>query len=346
MADNIRNTIYDDVMYREDVKNEFLSKYPEDTQRTYKRIFLKSYMLESMWGKDLCDFNQEEVEQLLTALSPLTIAASKANLSTVNSYINWCIPNYTSRQTNISPLEFLKSNKDFIKKFVDESIQLFISKQELDVISSQLINPQDSAIIQALFNGITVQQLQHMKKTDINDDNTVFLRDDDGEFIKDNDTGEISKLPVSEDCINHLQKAAESKFYHVKNGEPSENSKIDTVELAENDYVFRVSKTRNKSPLEPIAYHVISRRVKEISKFISNPYLTPKNIFKSGYVYEGYKLWVEAGKPNLENGKLPTEMYHTICRKFNFPKTNSGTYYTVSLRDYINISTFNELYEE
>jgi hypothetical protein len=97
-------------MYRPDVKEEFLSRFVDDSQTTYKRIFLKSYMYEKMLEKDLCDFTLPEIEQLLSALAPLTMAASRNNVNIINSYINWAIPNYTSRQTNVSPIETLKSN--------------------------------------------------------------------------------------------------------------------------------------------------------------------------------------------------------------------------------------------
>lgn len=354
-VENKRNTIYEGKMYREDVKSKFLSTYPNDTQMTYKRIFLKSYMLESMWDKDVCDFNQEELEQLLYSLSPLTIGASKANISTLNKYINWCIPNYTSRQTNISPLEFFKSDKEFIKKFVDDTVQLYISKQEVDDIcfpdledpieGTYLINPQDSALVYGLFSGITAKQLQHMKKTDISEDNTVFLRNEDESFIKSVETGEVFKLEISQECADLLRKAADSQFYHFKNGEPSKNAKVGSIEIAENDYVFRVGKTRNRAPMEPMAYHVISRRIKEIAEYSSNPHLTPKNINKSAYLYEGYKLWVKACKPNYPDGKLTTEQYQSILKKFNFAKTN-GFYNSNNLRDYVTIPIIKEYYDQ
>jgi hypothetical protein len=174
-----------------------------------------------------------------------------------------------------------------------------------------------------------------MKKDVDYDNNTLTLRDKEGNVIREN-------YEVSRDCIALIRRAAEEKEYYKRNMEAEvlPNQSPITL-LVDNDYVVRVGATRNSDPMGAVSPHVIYRRLSTIAELWENPYLTSKNIYRSGQILMGYELY-------QRDGVLDKEQYIEICEHYQMPKVKNGKYEFYnwsSLKEWINMENISKLYE-
>jgi site-specific recombinase XerD len=336
MKGNFKYTEEDYKMYNEVIKNEFLDTFGDKTAETYKRVFYRSGSLEEKLGKDLSEFNISEIERVMQELNPLTISASRSNFSTIKSFLTWSIEN-GHRSNNINPLTLVP--KDWFKQFVDKNVMIYISKHELDQLTDEnhgCKNAQDGVLFQLLFEGVDVHSICHLLKKDVDYDNNILtLRDKDGKVIREN-------YEVSRDCIALIRKATEEKEYYKKNNEADlrENQSPVTL-LVDNDYVIRVGATRNTQPMDSVSPHVIYRRLSTISELFENPYLTSKNIYRSGQIFMGFQLY-------KRDGILDKDQYIEIMEYYQMPKVKNGKYefYNWSpLKEWINMKNISKLYD-
>jgi site-specific recombinase XerD len=336
MKGNFKYTEEDYKLYNEEIKKEYLDTFGDKTAETYKRIFFRSGSLEEKLNKDMGEFNSSEVEKVMTELNPLTVSASRSNFSAIKSYITWAIEN-GHRSNNINPLTLVP--KDWFKQFVDKNVMIYISKHELDQLTDEnhgCKNSQDGVLFQLLFEGVDIHSICHLMKKDVDyDNNTLTLRDKEGNVIREN-------YEVSRDCIALLRKAAEEKEYYKRNMEAEilPNQSPITL-LVDNDYVIRVGATRNSDPMGAVSPHVIYRRLSTISELFENPYLTSKNIYRSGQIFMGYELY-------KRDGVLDKDQYIEIAEHYQMPKVKNGKYEFYnwsSLKEWINMQNISKLYD-
>lgn len=320
------NKIYEDSIYNKEIKLKFLSQFKDDSP--YKRVFYNSYKFESSFKKDLYAFSLEEIEKLCFKLDPLTLSAAKAIIAYINSYIKWAIENKLTSQIT-SPIDQANYKTADIKKFIPY-VELYFSKEELDDIINVCVNYQDKALIALLFWGATVDQVCLLKKEDIYYDlNELKLT---------TEVGEVRILPVEQEYMELIYKAAYENEYLPNNGEANTTGR-NKFELLDTVYVFRPAKTRTTKPT-PMNYHALNRRLKIIGTLIDNPYFTSKNIYRSGMVYQAYLLW----KPDGVFGK---EQIIEICDKYGLKKVKQGNYENynwVPMQDYLNLEQIKKLY--
>ncbi|MDA2630945.1 hypothetical protein [Bacillus cereus] len=104
-------------LYNEDIKEEYLSKYKENTKRVKRIIFEKSRTLELTYGKDLYDFNFEELEEVIRSLKASTVRSLQNSVATIAQYTKFAIKNKK------------KSNKiNYIDGFTKEKIDSYLDK--------------------------------------------------------------------------------------------------------------------------------------------------------------------------------------------------------------------------
>lgn len=311
-------------LYNEQIKEHFLSLYPETTRQGYRRIFITSSRTEELLGKDLYDFNIYEIEDVLYDLSPTTFASSQVNGRIITAYIRWAIEEGL-RKNNINPLWIV--DPQYFTKFVDRSLNLYVSEKTLRSIEDQCMNAQDYAILRLLFEGVggtELSELRNLKREDIDSKNLqLTLTDKDG-----------SKriLKVSPRAISFVEKAAGETIYHKNNGEPIEYERIRSYTyLVNNEYVFRTSLTRTNHYKAADA-HLFYRRIDKIKDLFGKPFFTSKNIQKSGMIYMAKELV-------KKDGDLLRDHYLKIAKRF---KVNNW----YSLQEYVNMDNIKKLYGE
>lgn len=317
-------------MYNNSKKDLFLKQFKEDTQEVYKRIFKKSEELEKEYNKDLYNFDEKQFEEFIKDhIKPKTKQSARTYCTVLGSYIQWAIENKYSKH-NTNPL---RRRSDYFYKFVNNQNNLYLSKGEIDTIIFNLVNPQDSFIIQSLFDGVQGTQLSELTGLTINDvdedNNRLTLRDKKGnKRVLDVDKKTIKLALLANDNTN-LE-------YYKKNGgfDYSDNIK-DTVMLPKSKYVLKPTATNKEGGMNPISHYTIHNRlemIKSLEEFEEyKESLTTKNIVRSGMIYEAKKILdrnEELDKNNIEK----------ICEKF-------GIKYKWSLKDFLNEETVRDVYE-
>jgi integrase len=309
--------------YNSQIKLLFLNHYPSNTQIPYARIFEISKEYEEKHNKDLSDFEMSQIEELLHALKPLTESASHVNGRIVSKYIDWCIQH---DKTTVTENKLAKEDISYFKKFVDEEIVLYLTKEEIDNrILKECANPQDAVIIKLLFSsgvqGKNLSEIRNIKKEHvrqaIENDNVLTVFEDNGDR---------RTVVLDEETIELLVQAMEQEEYYKRNGQVEDSSYGTQIDLVDNDYVIRTSKTRTDEANRPVDKMVVYRRIKMLSDMLGIPHLNAKNISRSGIIYEASQ------KESLEK-----DDYMKICAKFNL-----ANWYPV--QKYCNAETIDKLY--
>lgn len=336
-------TVNNAVLYNEERKMEFLERYELDgTKETVKRIFKYSANIENQLDKDLCDFNLNEVEELMYGLSPMSFASSRNNASYINAYIVWCISNGRSTSNNFSPLH--GRTLAYYKQFVDFSSKIYFSKTELeeDIIGNS-VNYQDKAFMQLLFEGAFGHQLSeilNITKDDVNYDTNEIV-------LKDSAFDEPRTLTFSDKCMQYVSMAFNQKTFQMKNGRS--NRANATTEVLDTDYLIRNlkhSRTRFNEENEPADRHIFYRRFDDLKKFFDMPFLNAKSTQQSGMIYKMYEEYQKHGDVVFdEKGILKNEYMDVILERFGIGR-NKKYQQRMAYRAYLNREIMEQLYSE
>lgn len=319
-------------MYNIDTKEKFLSDYPSSTRDAYKYLFYRSFGTEDILGRDLYTFTTDEIKDVLISAEHTTLNSVRLSHQVIVQYLTWAAKNgYTfstiNQAKNISVEE--------LRNYIDYSRKLHLSEEELEEVESKLVNYQDRALLRSIFEG--VNGYQHSELLNLTVEDVRKAKNNDNKLeLKDDKYGERS-LNVSDRCMDILLKAGSETEYHMRNGEAE--GKRTKVDLVENEYLIKSKKTRNVN-YGRADRHLVYRAISTISELFELPYLSPKNIEKSGMIKMAKDLLVEEGQ--LENEQLAK-----IAKRFNVKqvKVNGYDVYNYSLlREFINLDNIKSLY--
>jgi site-specific recombinase XerD len=323
-------------MYNEEVKEAFLQYlideegYTEETVHVFRFVFYKSYDVEDILQKDMYDFNMSELKQVLLNANKSTLNSVRAFASMMKKYIDWAIHTGLTN-SNINPMDMF-TTKDF-EECIDKSKKLFISEDELIEIENRLVNYQDKVVPRLLFegaNGYEVSELINLKKYDVDYANKRLR-------LYDDKSGERF-ITVSDRCLEFIEKAINEKVYYARNGEKDSAHGKSEYEYFETDHVIKnVLTGRTKGAADK---NVVYRRMYMIKEIFDMPYLTIKNIWRSGMI----KMAVDLYK---EEGELTNKQLAKIAEQFGLGKIiNNGheTYNYHSMRQFINRDNILDLY--
>lgn len=324
------NYLYSGEIYNEEVKEQFLQGYKENTKDSLRRIFKASYLMEKDLNKDLYNFNRDELRSFFYMMKPKKKKSSKQNVYLVKLYIEWCIEN--GFKNSFNPLENLP--KDWSDQFVDIGSKQYFTDKELDEIVDGCVNAQDAVIVQLLREGVMgegCEELLNLKKSDIDFENCqLVLRD------TINKTERIRT--VSDKCISLCRQALNQTEYEKANGEASPNIKSPVSKLVENGHVIKPALTNTKS-FGRAEKNIIHRRLDVLSDYFDLPNFTPRNIYYSGMLILAKNIY-------LEKGNLNDEDFAYILDTFGVRNTvqNEKQVYYSMRREFLNIEKIKELY--
>jgi integrase len=322
----VSNIVYQNDVYNSDVKNQYISEIKSSS--SIFRIFKAAAPLEEFFGKDLYNFNREELRSLFFVLNPSKINASYQNGALVSGYLEWAIQH--GYRKAINPL--LSVDREYYKQFVNAG-KIYFTEEELENFISKCKNAQDAVIIRLKMEGVggvANSELINLKIGDVNEEKR--------ELRLMNHEGEIRYLTVSDKCISLCLAAQRQQTYLKKNGAYKKETKATTTKLVENDYILRSSITRTESYQEA-EKHLIHRRLKVLSDFFNEPYLTSTNIMYSGMLIMARDIYKETGKLDVVNCSA-------ILTKFGFDDVGEGgelAYYRFK-KEFLNVEKVKELY--
>lgn len=315
-------------IYNESLKEKYLSTLSDDTAKIYRYAFYRSFDTEDIAEKDLCTFNTEEIIDALKNGNHTTISSLKYTFNVFSSYISWAASNGL-RNSNISSIDTIKM--DELRSYLDKSKKLYLSKEELEELEGKLVNYQDKVVARLLFEGVSGHELSevlNLQKHHVLENNTLLLIDDK--------KGERN-LQVSPECIDIIKGALREDKYVQKNG--TSNSNASEVPLVENDYVVKSAARKTVNP-DRADRHLIYRRLSMMSELFDYPYLTAKNLEKSGMIFKAVELYED-------HKKLDKEEFAIIGDKFAVKKhkIDEYEYYnTTVFKEFINRENILELY--
>lgn len=292
-------------VYHAEFKDQFLATYDNETTRDdYRNTFRKISTLEQQKNKDFYDFSMDEIEQVLRHLTPKTNATAEKYGRTLSAYIEFA-KNQNKIAVNI--LETIKKNTWFHQFTKEEKI--YYTRDEILGILGRCENYNDTAIVKLLFAGVSGQEcvyIRNLKKTDVHiETNQLTLTDEEGDQKSFTLTDDI-------DCMAEVVEAMGEATYVKRNGFMLERENLlSETELFTNDYVFRNSNTNSENANKPIGISVINRRLKTIAETLGLSNLTARNIYRSGIIYEAFKLY-------CEHGQLTAQMYGDLAKKYGF----------------------------
>lgn len=318
------NILYEDKYFNEEVKKEYLeSGFNAGTKKIFDRAFKISQKIEEELGKDLYEFNRDELKRVFYQYLPTTEYASRNNVKYVSKYIEWAIEE--GYRKGLNPLDSV--DKAWQEQF-KVTLKKYWTNTEIDHILNQLANAQDAAIVSLLWNGIRGtknSEITNLRKKDvISDKNQLNITDEDGS---------TRIVTVDDRCIALCEKALRETNYEKKNGNASKDIKSETAALIDNEFVIRSANTRTIH-FDEADSNIVHRRLKTIKNDVGEENFTPTNIVYSGMLFLAKELF-------KQTGRLDEEEYKVIAEKFNVTNIQSLSRLK---SEFLNVDTLNELY--
>lgn len=299
MTDNLR-------LYNEEIKLRFLERYPKNTARVYHRVLSKCAPSEQFYNKDVCNFTIDEYTWLLKDLNAKSSNSIKTQNSAIKTYIDFA--NYVKFSDpnklvlNVATMFKSKQLLQFVR--ADARERKYLDSEELDEFVEFCANEQDSALIQALregIKGLEGDELINLKPEHINAERKeIQLFGENGNrviTVRDNRTIEL------------LMAAYNQEIYLRKNGE-STNKNSPHYYLPNTPYIF---KPTGRDRVEPANYQILRRRLKSVAKWYGNPFLTITNILKAGAIEYTQQMMAEK---QISASELTTTDYEKICIRY------------------------------
>lgn len=315
--------------YNESVKNRYLNSIEnEGSRHVISYIFKASKSTEELLERDLYNFNQDQISEVLKNMSFQTLNSANANTIHIRTYINWCIK-MGYRSSNLNPLAI--ADRKWASQFVDRTRKIHYSLEELEDLIKDIPNDCDKSMLMLWFSGVSGKQfseLRNLTEDDIDwNTNTLTLTELDGSQ---------RDLTVSDRCMELLEKAREQKFY-ITNGKFG----LEEMPLCQSKYIFRnIDYTLTQSDM--VSVSVIYSRLTAIKEENNLQVFSQKGLWQSGQIHMAYEIFIRDGHFGDKS------QWYEIGSKYNVSKVkfSDKIYPNVSLmKNYINTQNLKELYD-
>lgn len=314
-------------LYNEEIKEKFLNTYDnEQTQKTIRNVFAKTYLIENTLDKDMYEMNIEDLGRCIANTEPHNVGVARSNGRFISQYISHCTE-IGLRKSNLNPLKTI--DLTWYNNFVDRNKKIYYSKSEFLELLGSMLNAQDQSFLILCWNGISgksFSQLKDLKYSDINfETNEVYVKERN------------VNIKIDQDFMPYLQKANDQDTYYTYNPETNEHNES---LLLPSPYLFKNLKSPRSRENVPVAASVFYTRLTNIRNEFDLEYLTPNSLKMSGMV----ALSVELFK---EHGVLRYEQFAEIGEKYDYNKLKSGDfeYYNTNLmKQFINNEVIEDLY--
>ena len=319
-------------LYNPVEKKEYLDTFPnEDSRLTIGYVLQKAAGTERILERDLYTFSLDEIASVLMSTNPLNLNVAQWNGTVFKKYIDWG-RGKGRFGSNDNPLTGIPN--EWYKQFVSEK-KLYLSEDEIIEIEDNLRNYQDKVCVRLPFEGVSghlQSEISNLQESDINFEARELT-------LHDTKKGD-RKIIVSERAIEIIKGALEEEIYiHELDDDKIKKSKL--LQGVNTSYVVRgfESKRPEDNPDKPVSFNVPYRRSNMIKGKFDLPYLTIKQIEKSGMIKIAKDLIIE-------RGKFGKEERNVIGDQFNMTKQhiNGYTYYSSQSMKFINSDIVRDLY--
>lgn len=269
-------------MYNEEVKNEYLNQMQlQNAKKIIFSIFNNNLGYEEYFGKDFCNFTNQEILEYFTALDSVAFESLNTKCSLLRTYTQWCIEHNLSAD-NINHYDSI--TRDNLRNCLDKTLyqSKFVSLEELREICSQFVNVSDRAVCYCIFFGIYGnggEELRELTSSCI-DINTGHIKLHNGR-----------ELDVPVWVAKELYDSCETYEYTVLR----DNGEIFDARLRDTDpTVFKARDNSSSDSLRAFSKR-ISRRLSMLGKEAESVTMTTKRLKNSGMIYKIKKFMEENG---------------------------------------------------
>ncbi|MDD4779157.1 MAG: hypothetical protein PHT02_00940 [Tissierellia bacterium] len=304
------SAVYDISLYNRELKQRFMTTYEEGTQKSLIFIFNKSAQLEYSLGKDIFEFNREELDDLFLLFNSTSKQSVASRFSIIGKYIDFAIEQGFLK-TGINLVKNL-SGEEYYNKYISKIAERrkILDTKQFDNLEDFCVNDQDAAAIAIIREGARGRQeaeneLEELVNLKIEDCNF-----DTNEVILTRNNGKTRIIAVSDKTMEALKDANAQEIYIRKNGEIDDwtkEKKNNKMNLHKTGYIF---KPTAKSDFGQITAKALVQRISMIKQLYGNPFITVTNLWLSGMAEYGRKIKTEKGR------ELEKEDYKEICRRF------------------------------
>ena len=258
-------------MYNETLKKRYLETRNEGNPITHilTHPFEKSAATEEKLGKDLCNFNEEEIMNLYKHYNSRSwdtlrvlnsIYAMYTQYTIEKGFSNDCINHYN----NISTEELLVQcvNKNNFRKGI-------ITRDQLRKIASEMINPYEAFMVYALFEGIRGKECSDLYSLTMDNFNGDYVNLPSGKRFK-----------VTKELLKYAKEASEETLYYVH----SENGYGGTKPFKHGDNKIFKDKWNSYTDSKAMKHRRIAVMLKTIVKIYELDGVTSGTLLESGRI--------------------------------------------------------------
>lgn len=250
------------------------NKLSDSVIKSYNMLFKKILPLEDKLGKDLKDFNYEDLLQLLPYIK-------STSYQSIN--VKWTLlKKYMEHNNN---LNYTKITQDNLKQYIEEKILRYVTREQLlNAVNNCLDNAQDKAIVMLLFEGVMgkgYSDLVTLKTEDIDFENNLIRLEDRTIYIHDEETMKILDA-------TRLQKVYE-KFSIGTAIATTGDASYDLN--TKSDYLIKTKPSaKNHNGLDHLKESGIKSRLDKIINTLDMEGLTGLSIYHSGIMEKILKI--------------------------------------------------------
>jgi len=321
-------------MYRSEQKQAFLDYYintrEESTVQLVERIFNSTELVENQFEKDVSEFNQIEVLELLKSYNSKSPRRLMSTCKFLSDYYIWC--------SRVEKLESVSSLiNPFNKIITDNMIENLISKEVLnkkyfnkeyllEKMNDNVFDVTNQFIAYALFYGIKVKELINLKIKDLDfENNKVKL---------------ITGREITVDTLfKHLMIEANDQVQYFADGIEVEDI-LKRYTYGESDYVIKKCGVKECDAVRPL---YISFRMRTIKDQMENEFVSLSTLYKNGlinYIKEQFakrNISLKDAIFHEQTGKLYTYNEDLQQYIYDFGSKMQAKILRMEVRDYIDL---------
>ena len=298
--------------YNDEVKMRFLDYYSknENTIKTVSYMLQKAQPLEDQLKKDLAQYDMFEVDQLAQSLKTTSEQQIRTTLSIYSSYTDWSIKNRIGRSDKMNFYRIFLDQRTDLKAYVSkvDVENMYIDEEDIDIITSRLVNAQDKAFILALYEGIRGVRLSELRNLKVDD-----INDDTNEVILYGETGKRT-IVISDKLKKMLYEADKKRDYIINNDVITGGMRSNKRPLYYSGYIFKNKAKATEEDIEDgrLSLQTATGMVPMIKKFLQSifqdenayDFITSGSVYDSGMINKVLKAYDEGKLTSFDAGEI------------------------------------------
>ncbi len=289
--------------YDFDVKNQFAQTYPsKDTSRVVMALFRNTKEFETLYGKDLHDFDYGELSRLFKSFKATTLRSLQNQVSMVERYTDFAKMQRKSlrRENYAKRFDTKEILNDLLDKEAEEN--MILNRDTIMEMALSSENAQDGVLLGLLFDGASFKN-EFEELTTLTIDKIDFEK----KLIKlDGRT-----IPISPETKKLIEGALDQDRKYIS----TNGNSIRNYTIAEGNNILRG--LRGKSIVKG---QIVSQRILRIAELNDYEYLNATTVSYSGQLHYAKQL-IEKENNTVENA------IDKILHRFGLPINTSSQFY-------------------